>query len=384
MEVKQVYEIANEATKQAIGESAVLEQDLSNVVDVGNKVLQANALDHYVKALVNKIGKTVFVDRPYTSKAPRVLRDGWEYGSILEKIRGDMPDAEINPAWELQDGASYDDNVFSAPSVEAKFFNKKQTFDIHRSIAEKQVTESFTSRESLNRFVSMIYDLVNNSMVVKTDSLVYLTICSMIADTLHDDIPDANYAASSGVKAVNLLKLYNDATGAGKTVANCLFDKDFLAFASMTISNYIDDLQNMSVLFNVGKTEKHTPAELLHVDLLGVFERACDTYLSANTFHDRLVALPRHEIVTDWQGTGTSLSFADKSRVNVKSGSGNAVNATGIIGVLFDHDALGVCNEDLRIRSHYVNNGEFLNNWWKWDASHFADLNENFVVFFVA
>lgn len=384
MEVKQVYEIVNEATKQAIGESAVLQQNLENVVDVGTSLFNANAVDNYVKTLVNKIGKTIFVDRPYTSKAPNVLRDGWEFGSILEKIRGDMPDAELDPAWQLQDGASYDDNVFSAPSVEAKFFNKRQGFQIKRSIAEMQVRESFTSRASLNRFVSMIYTLVQNSMTLKTDSLIYLTLCSMIADTLHADIPDGNYSAFSGVKAVNLLKLYNDATGAGKTVANCLFDKDFLAFASMTISNYIDDIQKMSTLFNVGKTEKHTPESLLHVDLLGVFERACDTYLSANTFHDRLVALPRHETVTEWQGTGTALTFAEKSRVNVKSASGNEVNATGIIGVIFDHDAIGVCNENPRTQSKWVRSGEFYNNWWKWDAGHFADLNENFVVFFVA
>ena len=93
MKITQVYEFVNAATKEALGETVVLNEDLSNIVTVGEAVFNANAMDKYVKALVNRIGKTIFVNRVYQGSAPSVMMDGWEYGSVLQKVSTGLPEA---------------------------------------------------------------------------------------------------------------------------------------------------------------------------------------------------------------------------------------------------------------------------------------------------
>ena len=159
MLVKQIYQLVNDATREALGEEAtLLTEDLSNVVDVGNAVMSATAYDAYVKALVNRIGKTIFVSRKYEGTIPSVIFDGWEFGSVLQKVRGALPEAQENETWELTDGASYDPNVFKKPQVTVKFFNKRWTFEVQLSVTDEQIKQSFTSREELNRFLDMLYN----------------------------------------------------------------------------------------------------------------------------------------------------------------------------------------------------------------------------------
>ena len=130
MEVVQIRNLVNNATSEVLGQSDIVKEDLSNIVDVGTQIFNAEAVDRYVRSLVNQIGKIIFVSRPYRGGVPSVLMDAWEFGSVLEKITVDLPEASENESWELTDGASYDPNIFYKPKVSAKFFNKKVTFEV--------------------------------------------------------------------------------------------------------------------------------------------------------------------------------------------------------------------------------------------------------------
>lgn len=383
MEVKQIYSLVNNATKEILGEEQLLQEDLTNVVDVGKTVLN-NDLDNYVKSLVNHIGKVIFVNRPYSGGVPSVLMDGWEYGSILEKIQADLPTATENKSWDLTDGVDYSPNVFHKPTVSAKFFNKRVTFEVEMSFTEKQVKESFSSAEQLNGFLSMLYNSVDKSMTVKIDSLVMRTINNMIAETLYNEYSGGVYGGSSGVRAVNLLYLYNTEFNQTLTAAAALYNPDFIRFASLKMALYMDRLSKISTLFNVGGKARFTSRDLLHVVLLSDFKAAAGSYLQSDTFHNEFTALPNAETVPYWQGSGVGYGFEDISKINVKTSSNYEVTANGILGVMFDRDALGVTNIDRRVTTNYNPKAEFFNNFYKFDAGYFNDLNENFVVFFVA
>lgn len=385
MEVKQVYEFVNTATSEVLGRENVLKEDLSNVVDVGTEIFNANAVDNYVRSLVNHIGRVIFVNRAYRGNVPSVLMDGWEFGSVLEKIAGKLPEATENESFELQDQTSYDPNVFYSPKVTAKFFNKKVTFEIPCSFAEKRAMESFSNAIQLNAFVSMLFNDVEKSMTVKIDSLIARTINNMIAETVHDDFGANSISGGSGVKAVNLLYLYNQShAGATITAAKALETPEFIRFAAYTMNLYTKRLSRMSSLFNVGGEDRFTPEDMLHFVTLADFNAAADVYLQSNVYHDEFTRLPKSETVPYWQGSGTSYAFADISKVYVKSASGDDVTVTGVLGVMFDRDALGVSNLDRRVTTNYNPKGEFYTNWYKFDAGYFNDLNENCVVFFVA
>ena len=383
MTVAQIYDIINPITKEILGETAVVNEDLSNIVDIGKELFDATEVDNYVKSLVNHIGRVIFVNRPYSGSAPSVLMDGWEYGSVLEKISAELPEATENESWELTDGASYDPNIFYKPKVSAKFFNKKVTFEIPMSFTEKQVKESFSNAGQLNGFLSMLYNAVDKSMTIKIDSLVMRTINNMIAETLHNFNASGNYKGT-GVRAVNLLKLYNDDKGATLTAEKSIKDPDFIRFASYIMGLYMERLSKISSLFNIGGKDRFTSRDLLHVILLSDFAKASDSFSMSSTFHNEFVALPKGEIVPYWQGSGTDYSFNSVSSINVKTASGDTVNASGIIGVMFDRDALGVTNLDRRVTTNYNPKAEFFSNWYKFDAGYFNDMNENFVLFYVA
>ena len=383
LEVKQIYTLVNDITNEITGKTDIVKEDLSNVVDVGAELFSASDVDNYVKSLVNRIGKTIFVNRKYSGKVPNVVMDSWEFGSVLQKISADIPQATENESWELENNTSYDPNIFYKPTVSAKFFNSKVTFEVPLSFTERQVKESFNSASELNAFISMLYNAVEKSMTVKIDSLVMRTINNMIANTYDSD--------STGVRAVNLLTAYNMAMGLtgndALTADKAITNKDFLRFASMQIALYADRLGTMSTLFNGGGKERFTPKDMLHIVLLSDFAEGAKIYLESDTFNKELVKLPTAETVPYWQGSGKSYAFADVSKINVQIASGNTkkdVTLSGILGVMFDRDALGVCNLDRRVTTNYNPKAEFFSNWYKFDAGYFNDLNENFVLFYVA
>lgn len=391
MNVKQIYTIINSVSDEVLGKTDIVKDDLTGIVDLGTEVFNQNAVDNYVKSLVNHIGKVVFVSRPYMGKVPSVLMDSWEFGSVLEKISADIPKAQENKSWELTDGTDYSQDVFYKPKVTAKFFNSKVTFEVPVSVTERQVKESFSTAEQLNGFMSMIYNAVEKSMTIKTDALVMRTITNMVAETLNADKTafggaSPNYSTASTVRCVNLLKLYNDSVKPTTplTKDKAITDPEFIRFASYQMGLYADRFQSISTLFNVGGKERFTPKDMLHVVLLSDFAKAAQTYLYSDTYNKEQVLLPNAETVPYWQGSNQTFAFADTSMIKVKSSGGASVEINGVLGVMFDRDALGVCNMDKRVTTNYNAKAEFFNNYFKFDCGYFNDTNENFVVFFVA
>ena len=379
MKVTQLKDIVNGATSEVLGKTDVVNDDLSNLVDVGNEIFDTDNVDNYVKKLIDRIGQVIFVNRLYAGGVPSVLMDSWEYGSVVEKISADMPEADENDSWNLQNGQTYSQDTFYQPKVSAKFFNSKVTFDVKLSFTTEQVKESFSNVNELNGFISMLETGVKNSMTVKLDSLIMRTINNMTGQILN---------SANGLQKVNLLSEYNTVSGQNLTANKALMDKDFLKFASLTIKKYQARITKMSTLFNAGGKARFTTTDNLHTVLLSDFADSAEVYLMSDTYHNDTVSLPNHETVPYWQGSGKSYAFNDISKIDVKIDAGNKtpkqVTQTGILGVMFDTNALGVSNLNQRTTTSYNARAEFYTNYYKMDAGYFNDLNENFVVFYIA
>ena len=388
MEVKQIYEIMNSVTQELLGESAVVQEDLSNIVELGQQFESVVGLDNYVRKLPDHVGRVIFVNRKYNGRAPRVLMDGWEYGSILEKIASRIPEAVENEDWSLQDNVSYDPNVFHSPDVLGAFWNKRTTFEIDMSITEDQVKSSFSSVTQLNGFLSMILNAIETSLTIKLDALIMRTINNMIGETFYAEFPAGTYTGTSA-KAVNLLYMYNhamygDTSGSYITAATAMHTPEFIRFASYVMANYVDRLKVASNLFNIGGETRFTGESDLHVVMLSEFKNAAAAYLQSDTFHNEYTALPEAESVVYWQGSGTDYAFDSTSEVKITTASGYSVDATGVLAVMFDRDALGVTNQERKVNTHYNEKASFWNYFYKQFADYFNDTNENFVVFYVA
>lgn len=378
MKVNQVKDLVNNALKQVNGVSALLNDDLSNVVDVGTEVVNTDNIDNYVKKLIDRIGQVTFNNRVYEGKAPSVLMTSWEFGSILEKIDTDLPTAEDNPAWQLKDGETYDPNKFYQPKVTARFYNSKQSFNIPISFTRDQVKESFTSATELNSFISMINTSVTNSMTVNLDELIMKTINNFTASVLN---------GTNAMQKVNLLDLYNKQVATAINADKALTNPDFIKFANLFINTTRDRLTKISTLFNAGKKNRFTPTANQHLILLSDLASASKVYLESNIYHDSNVQLNDYETVPFWQGSGTDYGFDSTSAIDVSIKDGAStkeVKQGGILGVLFDTQALGVSCTNQHTTTAQNPLGEFYTNFNKFDGMYFNDLNENFVVFYIA
>ena len=378
MKITQIKDLVNSSLKEVDGTSILLKEDLSNVVDVGKDILDKDDIDNFVKKLVDRVGKTVFNNRVYQGSAPSVLMDAWEYGSVVEKVDADMPNVEENDSWNLQDGKSYDQDIFYQPKVSAKFFNSKVTFDIPMSFTKMQVKSAFNSATELNSFISMLMTKVQNAMTLHLDGLIMKTINNFTAQVIN---------SNKGLQVVNLLKGYNDQTGQSLTSAKALTDPNFIKYANLMINTYRSRISQMSTLFNVGGVHKFTPRENQHLVILSVLASASKVYLESDTYNQQNVQLgSNYDTVPYWQGAGTSYAFTDTSSIDVaiKDGaSTKEVKQSGILGVLFDTSALGVSCQNPRTTTAVNARAEFYTNFNKYDAMYYNDLNENFVVFMV-
>lgn len=390
MEMKQISTMLNNAFGSLTGAGAIVQEDLSNIVDFGKDVFDNTDVNKImtsgVGSMLNQIGKMIFVDRVYRGTAPSVLMDGWEFGSILAKVTTTIPKYEENPSWKLEDGQSYDPHIFYAAQAEVKFYNQRTTFEINRSITEIQLRQAFTSAEQMSGFVAMLYTQVENGLTVATDALIHRTICAMIAETVYADYENAAITSKSGTKAVNLLKLYNDRNETALTIADAMSNGDFIRFASREISLYSTRMRALSQLYNINGKDRFTPVDLQKFVVLGDFATAAQYYLydGNGQFRDEYIKLPEGDVVPYWQGFGATGELTDVSTVDVQTPAGHDVKVTGVLAVLFDRDALGVANFDRRVHTEFNPVGEFTNYFYKQDAGYFADANENFVVFFAA
>lgn len=392
MEVKQIASVLNDVFKEVTGQLvpqydgetelepvAIIKEDLSDIVTVGQKVLSSSWKDNYVKTLIDRIGREVFVDRVYTGYAPNVLMDSWEYGSIMAKYRCKMFEAEENPAWNLTKGQTVNQFEYMPPEVIQKFYNFKSSWQIACSFPEVQIEESFTSAAAMNRFIGMIETTIGNSKRIDIDALIMRTINNFIAEKIY---------ASNGV--IDLLEEYNETLDIPISAAKAMRSKEFFRFSALQIKLYVTRFVAPSALFNVGDDGdaiiNFTPGEMGHLVLHNDFATAIEVYLQSDTYHDELVKISKYETVPFWQIQGDKYQFANTSRINVKCASSTTettknVDRNYILGTLFDRDALGVLCENQRTKSSYNANGEYYNNFYKYDSENFNDLTENGIVF---
>ena len=389
MRINQIATALNNTfNKQQLGLTAVVNEDLSNIVDIGKEIagtdtFGADNFDSFTRDLIDQVGKIMFVDRTYTSQAPNILKDGWEYGSILEKVRCELPDAQDNATWDLfnypvSGGAAYPDPFeLSKPDVKAKFFNSKTTYEVPITLTVDQVREAFQSASQMSSFIAMIENRIAMKMTLCNDALIMATIDNLIGQKLH-----------SGKNVINLITLYNAAKPAGAsnvTAATALQDKEFLRFASKTIGMYKKYLAGASALYNEGDYVTFTPADRLKFVANTEFAKALDSYLYSDTYNEEFVKLGGYEEVAYWQGSGTS--NGDRLTIDVSidvEGIATRVKNTGVVAVMFDDEAAAVCNQNYRVTSIYNPRGEYTNYFYKWDAMYMNDTLENAVVFTIA
>lgn len=400
MKVNQIATMLNELNEAMVGSDVTFADDLSNIVDAGKQILDFTGesndnYDRFIGKMIDRIGRTIYVDRAYTSQAPDILKDSWAYGSILMKVRAELMDAQDNATWQLGDiangtGLSNDQDalgnpiipsrldpfVLNKPNVAAKFYNKRATYEVPITLVDYQLREAFTSAAEMSRFIAMIENRIRVKRTLCTDALVMATIRNL-----------AGVKLATG-KAINLLPLYNATITTPITAADFWTNPDAIRFANKTISLNTKYMEGASTLYNEGDYVTFTPSDRLKAVFLAEFVKDAEVYLYSDTFHNEYDKLEGYSEVAYWQGSSTDGSLSSRSSImgtfidnDEKLVSGAA---DGVIAVLFDEEAAAVCCENDRTTSQRNGRAEYINYFYKWDALYMNDLEENCIVFYVS
>lgn len=367
-----------------VAEYPALAADLSNIVDVGKEVLDYTGVsnenyDSFIRKMIDQVGKVVFVDRTYTSQAPDILKDGWEYGSILQKARCELKDAQDNATWDIFNypktgGDAYPDPFeLSPPDVSAKFYNSKVTYEVPITLVDYQLREAFRSASDMARFIAMIENRIRMKKTLCNDGLIMQTIANLIAQRLN---------GTNTATKVFLLDDYNTLMGLtgddALTVTTCRQDAGFLRYAASTIMKYKKYLAAASQMYNGGEYVTFTPADKLKFITVADFAKDMETNLYSGTYHDEFVKLEGYEEVAFWQDAKNRMKIDTYIDVD---GTPTEVTNSNVVAVLFDDEAAAVCNQNDRVTSIYNPRGEYTNYFYKWDALYMVDTLENAVVF---
>lgn len=381
--VSQIYGIVNQVAQQTLGEGAITAVNTASFIALGDSVLRSDQnTENFLNTLVDRIGRTIFSVRRYEGNEGGMVRHPFEYGCIVQKIYVDLPEAKENNAWEIgQSGYTPTYAPVIKPSVKQKLFNKISTWEIDVTVPDFMLRTAFQNETQMATFIDAIFTAMDNMMVLALENNASLTRASFIARKLEGAV------GGETCSAINLLTRYNAQLPSGTahlTAAEALKNLDFLKWASMQISLWVNRLPKMSSLFNLEGYRRHTPKEDMVINVLQEFASASDVYLQSDTYHKELVALPRYEAVPYWQGSGEDYGFDSTSKIKVDVGVGHEVEQNGILAVIYDYQAMGVTLNERRSTTERNNKDEYTNYYNKANIGYFNDMSENGIVFYIA
>lgn len=397
-------------------------EDLSNIVDIGRTVISStewgNNFDNYVGRIIDKIGRTIFVDRPYEGDDLGLEREDWQYGSVMEKVRVEVGDFVENDSWKLARGrylgngkvtpGTYPDDpteddlrsndgypyfgdlfAFDEPAeVQAKYFNLKTTFRAKIILPRNQMESAFRSASAMQRFFGTIENRIRTKMEVSREALAYRVENNFVAAKL-----------SLGNGVVNLLTEYKTASGdTTLTAAHALESIEFLRYCVRRIKTDKKLLAKFGGLYNVEGYGTFTPASKLKVIALTDFATAMETVLKSQTYHDSFVELGGYREIPFWQfridDNDGKDSFAARSTIratplipDADTGApkkGDPVDQSGIVFVMQDIDAAMIAQEDVPVDVIYNPDGRFYKYFYNRDCSYYNDLTENGIVYIIS
>lgn len=379
-------------------DAPLFNEDLSNFVDVGHKIFSLEEwqrnYDNYWGSIIDKIGKTIVVDKDYKSNAPSLEVDASEYGSVLEKVRVGEVEFQNNPAWDLVNSKNQEHSdawikfnymTYSPVELKATYWNSKISMMCEWSWAGKQLKEAVLSKNVLMRIFSAIENKIRVKKTIETDGLKMRLINNINAVNIFHG------------RQINLLARYTEVTGNPNhvTSTNALTDKEFLRFCVVELKKWKKFMGIASKNLNSEGELNWTQGNYLKMVAITDFDSALDAYLSSDTYHNNFVTFEGYTEIASWQGIDEGYSFDVRSTIDVTpvlglDREGNPETATpiyqdGIVFTMFDKEGAVIWNEEPDTETAPYNpKGKFINYYYTYDVSYLQDLAENSVTFVIS
>ena len=382
MSFEQAATLLNAVHAQVTGMTGIAATDVSDFISIAQKTLQAG-YDPVVNAISQIVGKTIFSIRPYDAKFGGIQADAQKWGAITRKLAISDKPLQDNEALNLVDGSAPDMFEVNKPNVVQFNFYGAMEYSKSFTIFRSQLDAAFRGPEEFGRFMAMVLQNAMDMITQSKESCARLAIGNFIAGKI-----------DAGADVIHLLTEYNTETAASPayTAATIKDPANFPAFVKWVYAR-IATLTNMmterSALYQIqvsgSELIRHTPFENQKVYLLNWLLNNIDARVLADTYNYKFLQFADVEAVNYWQAIDTPdeidilpTYLKTDGTLDVASAS---VNQTGVMGVIFDDEAIGytLMNEFTGVTPMNVR-GEYWNQYFNYIIRYWNDFTEKGIV----
>ena len=378
--------VLNAIVNNATGNTALTAVDAKNFVSVANTARQL-PVDPLLSALTTTLSKTIFSIRPYSRKFKGLFHDNVKFGNHTRKINVADSDWLKDERYDLTDGASVDMYKVKKPEILQMNYYGQNIVERQVTIFRDQLNAALSNEEEFQRFITMIMTNASDQIEQAHESCARMTVANFMAAKI------AGYKDST---VINLLAEYNTLTG-GSLTADDVYKPDnfvpFVKWAFARIKSISDMMTERTQIFHENVTGKeisrHTPYRMQKMYLNSQFMNDVSTMVLGDVFHDDRYKLIDYETVGYWQNPDnpTSINISSTAQMKLADGTvdtGVAANITGVIGTLFDEEAVGVSTfNEWSAPTPFNAKGGYSNIFWHFNDRYYNDFTENGVVFVI-
>lgn len=379
MQYSQVATALNEVfVPNILGEANTIQEDLSNVVDLGKAIesIDADDLKDYSAQFVARVAKTYFDERVFKGKVDDMFIDYANYGGVVQRVKAGLAAVTDDISTNLQNGTTYNQDIFVGQTLDNKVYTKNAGFELDWSIPHNmwKVAEPTD--------VMKIVGYIENRMEQTFNANVFAMKMTVLRALI----------AAHAEGRIKLCTEYNTlfnltGTADAVTVSNYKQNADFLRWAAEQIVLIKKVIQDISAKGNDGTITTHTPAEDVRVTLLSLFATDLKFHMTSDVFNKELVEIGDYSEVNFWQNSGDKLLPTDYSDIGqVKTDilgeaeGASQVTVNNVIGLIRDKYACGITAHQQKVTSHYNAKGDFTNYFQRVPANYFLDSRENTIV----
>lgn len=380
MGYEQAATLLNNIVQQATGRNDIQSVAPSDFISVATTALEAG-YDKVLAAITQMVGRTLVSVRDYRGKFLDMELSSMEWGSIIRKLKIADVDWQDSAEFDLVDGESIDQWKVKKANVLQLNFYGQNVFELQSpSILMDQLDAAFSGPSELSRFIAGIGTTMANQRRQKDETVRRMLVSNFIAGKIDAD---------NGV--IHLLTEYNDETGENLTAQTVYAPdnfKNFIYWLYARLNTLAGLMSERSQLFQINVTGKEinqfTDPENLRVKMYAPFMNAIDARVRANTFDNNYLKMASTEAVNFWQSIETPNAINCTPTYLGTDGeiiTGDAVNASNIIGIMYDRDAMGIVTQNERVMQTPFNaRGHYSNIFWSYNQKWYSDFTEKAIV----
>lgn len=391
-------EVVKELTQQMVAQTLGTEYMTKNgylegiptekLVDVGKDITDAdNTVEKATKALCVLLAKREVDEGTFNPLFNDIIVDRVEWGGFIERDKIDFADIMDSPVFNVTNGTNYADieHKYFAPKVQSKIYDEGKSIMIPVSIQRETLTEAFYSWDKLNAFESKIRSKVRQTLKLAIDRYCSALVNASIvvsAKATKTAVYLLDEALAEGVKGIT----------ADTTATEAMANKDFILFVAKKIAEVRDNMRVPTTAYNNGSWAVATEDSNLY--LLTNYVRNLKFDVQSGLFNKEEVGFGNFKSIPSWQAItkadGNPFAFDCASTVSVsadptnKLGIGtNALELSGVLGLLFDKKALGLTVFKEYTTTSYTASADFWNEFIHSLTNQILDSDYPIVAFIV-